>query len=80
MELFIGAGEETPLDYYEFEISPNGILFDAKVHSPHGDRTDLRAGRGLGRTQPALAWRAQRQRTLVRLRRSLPWMARLRLP
>ncbi len=42
VELFIAPGEETPVDYYEFEISPNGILFDASVHNPDGDRAALR--------------------------------------
>ncbi len=41
VELFIGAGEATPVDYYEFEISPHGVLFDARVHNPHGDRRDM---------------------------------------
>jgi len=34
VEFFIGAGENTPVDYFEFEISPNGVLFDARVHNP----------------------------------------------
>lgn len=58
VELFIGAGEETPLDYYEFEISPNGILFDAKVHSPNGNRTDLRVD--VDWDAPNLRWRGER--------------------
>ena len=33
VEFFIGAGEDTPTDYFEFEISPNGVLFDARVHN-----------------------------------------------
>jgi hypothetical protein len=33
VEVFIGAGENTPTDYFEFEISPNGVLFDARIHN-----------------------------------------------
>lgn len=31
VELFIGQGIADPTHYYEFEISPNGVLFDAKI-------------------------------------------------
>lgn len=31
VEIFIGAGSETPSVYYEFELSPDGVLFDAEV-------------------------------------------------
>lgn len=41
VEVFIGAGAATPVDYYEFEISPNGVLLDLTVHNPSGERTDL---------------------------------------
>src|SRR5262245_58008733 len=26
VEVFIGPGDTTPVDYYEFEVSPNGVL------------------------------------------------------
>lgn len=41
VEVFIGAGEATPVDYYEFEISPNGVLLDLSVHNPSGERADM---------------------------------------
>ena len=41
VEVFIGAGDATPVDYYEFEISPNGVLLDLTVHNPSGERADM---------------------------------------
>jgi hypothetical protein len=43
VELFISAGEETPRSYFEFEVSPNGILFDAIVDNPSSTRRDMTA-------------------------------------
>ena len=36
VEVFIGPGEADPADYFEFEISPNGVLFDACIHNTRG--------------------------------------------
>ncbi len=41
MELFIAPGEDDPPNYFEFEISPNGALFDARVHNPTSQRSDM---------------------------------------
>jgi hypothetical protein len=41
VEIFIGPGEATPVDYYEFEVSPNGVLLDLTVHNPSGERADM---------------------------------------
>lgn len=41
VELFIAPGTATPTTYYEFELTPNGVLLDVEVYSPHGDRTDM---------------------------------------
>ena len=41
VEIFIGAGAERPIDYYEFQVSPNGVLFDARIHNPHERRDDI---------------------------------------
>jgi hypothetical protein len=41
VELFLAAGEETPTRYFEFEVSPAGVLFDARVENPHGDRLGM---------------------------------------
>ncbi|MCX6044113.1 MAG: carbohydrate-binding family 9-like protein, partial [Chloroflexi bacterium] len=39
VEVFIGPGEATPVDYYEFEVSPNGVMLDLTVHNPDSQRT-----------------------------------------
>jgi hypothetical protein len=41
VELFIAPGENDPPDYFEFEISPNGVLFDARVRNPTSRRRDM---------------------------------------
>lgn len=39
LEIFLTAGDLTR--YMEIEVSPLGTLFDARVHSPHGDRREM---------------------------------------
>ncbi|MEO8275861.1 MAG: carbohydrate-binding family 9-like protein [Thermoanaerobaculia bacterium] len=41
VELFLAPGDEVPKSYFEFEISPAGVLFDARVVNPHGDRLGM---------------------------------------
>jgi hypothetical protein len=41
VELFIAPGEANPTQYAEFEVSPNGVLFDGWVHNPTSQRADL---------------------------------------
>lgn len=41
VELFLASGDETPNSYFEFEVSPLGALFDARVDNPHGDRIGM---------------------------------------
>ncbi len=41
VEIFIVHGEADPVDYYEFQVSPNGVLFDAKISNPSSTRADL---------------------------------------
>lgn len=73
VEIFIGPGEATPIDYYEFEVSPNGVLLDVKVHCPHGDRTDIDLN--FGWNCPGLHWGAQRNDAQQRWQAfyALPW-------
>lgn len=59
VEVFIGAGEQTPVDYYEFEISPNGVLLDLTVHNPTGQRSELKTD--FAWDCPGLTWMAGRQ-------------------
>jgi hypothetical protein len=73
VELFLAAGEEVPASYFEFEISPIGVLFDARVANPHGDRIGMSVDTawncpgiewGAGPTGVNADWRA---------RLSIPW-------
>lgn len=41
VEVFLAAGEAVPTSYFEFEVSPAGVLFDARVANPHGDRLGM---------------------------------------
>ena len=41
VEIFIGHGADDPTHYYEFQVSPNGVLFDAAIHNPTSTRADL---------------------------------------
>jgi Carbohydrate-binding family 9 len=40
VELFIAPGTETPHHYFEFEVSPNSVLFDCKITNPSGHYDD----------------------------------------
>jgi len=57
VEVFLASGEPDPLNYFEFEVSPNGVLFDARVHNP-GDRRDPRFTVEVGWDCPGLQWAA----------------------
>lgn len=41
VEVFIAPGTTTPVDYYEFEVSPNGVLLEVLAHNPTGDRAQM---------------------------------------
>ena len=56
VEVFIGPGEETPIDYYEFEVSPHGVMLDLTVHSPNGNRNGMVAD--FAWDCPGLEWAA----------------------
>lgn len=59
VEVFIGPGEATPVDYYEFEVSPNGVLLDLTVHNPSGDRADMPTD--FAWNCPGIQWAAGRE-------------------
>lgn len=42
VEVMIAPGAEEPIHYFEFEVSPNGVLFDATIFNPSSTRADLR--------------------------------------
>jgi hypothetical protein len=58
VEVFIGTGEATPVDYYEVEVSPNGVLLDLTVHNPTSQRADLKVD--FAWDCPGLRWAAGR--------------------
>jgi len=41
VEVFLAPGAADPTRYFEFEVSPLGILFDARIHNPTSLRADL---------------------------------------
>jgi hypothetical protein len=41
VEVFLASGEEDPVCYFEFEVSPRGTLFDARIHNPTSRRADM---------------------------------------
>ncbi|MEO7795735.1 MAG: carbohydrate-binding family 9-like protein [Thermoanaerobaculia bacterium] len=57
VELFLAAGEEVPVRYYEFEVSPAGVLFDARVANPHGDRIGMTVDTAWN--CPGIEWRTE---------------------
>jgi Carbohydrate-binding family 9 len=56
VEIFISPGSETPTHYYEFEVNPNAVVFDALIDNPTSQRRDLHAD---------LAWDCQGLRVCV---------------
>ncbi len=71
VELFISPGPETPTAYFEFEISPNGVFFDAQIENLHEERTTLRVD---------LAWNADARWWVRREDDAGHWTAILALP
>jgi hypothetical protein len=41
VELFLSPGWEDPVRYYEFEISPGGVVLDARIYNPTSERAQL---------------------------------------
>lgn len=41
VEVFLAPGEEDPARYFELEVSPLGVLFDARIHNPTSQRRDM---------------------------------------
>ncbi len=58
VEVFIGPGEATPVDYYEFEVSPNGVMLDLTVHNPDSSRATIKLDASWD--CPDLQWFAER--------------------
>lgn len=58
VEVFITSGEAAPIQYFEFQVSPNGVLFDATIYNPASTREHLRVDATW--QCPGLRWMAQR--------------------
>jgi hypothetical protein len=41
VEAFLAPGEEVPARYFELEVSPLGVLFDARIDNPTSRRADM---------------------------------------
>lgn len=58
VEIFIGIGAEQPVNYFEFQVSPNGVLFDATIYNPTSTRDNLKWDETW--LCPGIQWMAQR--------------------
>lgn len=58
VELFLSPGETAPMRYYEFEVSPDGVLLDAKVYNPTSRRIELEVD--ISWNCPGIRWQAGR--------------------
>jgi len=58
VEVFLSAGAATPVNYYEFEVSPNSVLLDLTVCNPTGDRAEMTTD--FAWNCPGLHWQAGR--------------------
>ena len=72
VEVFIAPGSAAPVRYYEFEVSPNGVLLDALIDNKTSRRADLRAD--FTWDCPGLRWWAGRDDPAGR------WWAALAIP
>jgi hypothetical protein len=72
VELFIAPGTTDPVDYFEFEVSPNGVLLDTTIHNPTGLRADMQAD--FAWDCPGIQWHAVRDDAANR------WQAWLSVP
>ena len=57
VEGFLAPGEADPLEYFEFEVSPFGVLFDARIHNPNGLHDDKMSGDAAWNC-PGIRWQA----------------------
>lgn len=72
VEVFLAPGEEDPIDYAEIEVSPLGVLFDARIHNPTSLRADMTAD--VAWDCPGLRWQAGRGKERQ------DWWAELSIP
>lgn len=72
VEVFLAPGVGDPKVYCEIEVNPLGALFDARVVSPHGERSTMAVDPSWD--WPGIIWRAGR------LDEREDWWAELTLP
>jgi Carbohydrate-binding family 9 len=72
VEVFIAPGAQDPVRYLEFEISPNGVLLDARVYNSPSTRADLQVD--VEWLCPGIRWAAGRDDAAER------WWAGLAVP
>jgi hypothetical protein len=58
VEIFIGPGAADMVHYFEFQVSPNEVLLDARVHNPTWQRAELVVD--VSWNCPGIRWRAGR--------------------
>ncbi len=75
VEVFVAAGTDDPTRYLEFEVSPNGVLLDARVYNPTSSRADLQVE--IAWICPGIRWEAGRDDKANRWWGALaiPWAA-----
>lgn len=56
VEVFLAPGEADPAVYFEFEVSPRGVLWDGVVRNPHSRRSDMTVDPGWD--CPGIRWAA----------------------
>lgn len=58
VEVFLAPGEADPVHYFEFEVSPDGVLFDATIANPDSNRATMQGDAGWD--CPGIRWCANR--------------------
>jgi len=75
VELFIAPGRSTPKHYFEIEVNPLGTIFDARIESPHGDRSGMRIDRNWSCEALEVDSRFDSERGVWQTTMALPWRA-----
>jgi len=57
VEIFIAPGAARPREYFEFEVSPMGVLFDARVRNPDSRRETMEVD--VAWDCPGIRWNAR---------------------
>ncbi|HXU30519.1 MAG TPA: carbohydrate-binding family 9-like protein [Thermoanaerobaculia bacterium] len=78
VELFLALDAADPGRYFEFEVSPRGVLFDARVNNPTGQRADLQVETDWN--CPGIRWGVGSTDLLAESTGEQDWWAALVLP